>query len=106
MSLKSNITSLFENVMIFYSNENAFILSQLYDVSAYLLIGLTDSMYEGTFLWTDQSSVDYTNWYRYYYYGTTTDCVYFHSVNGKWLNRVCKSETGYICQKRKYNNCT
>ena len=26
-----------------------------------MLMGLTDSMYEGTYLWTDQSSVDYTN---------------------------------------------
>ena len=88
-----------------FSNENAFLLSQLHDVGVYLLIGLTDNMYEGTYLWTDQSSVDYTNWYRYYYYGPTTDCGYFHAVNGKWVNRDCKTETGFICQKRKYCNC-
>lgn len=104
--LKSNIISLFENVITFYSHENAFLLSQLHDVGVYLLIGLTDSMYEGTYLWTDQSSVDYTNWYRYYYYGPTTDCVYFHGVNGKWVNRDCKTETGFICQKCKYFKCT
>ena len=100
--LTSNINSLFENVLIFYSNENAFLLSQLHDVPAYMLIGLTDSMYEGTYLWADQSSVDYTNWNRYYYYGTTTNCVHFHGVTGKWVNRDCKTETSFICQKCKY----
>lgn len=91
-------------MLIFFSYENAFLLSQLHDVDAYMLIGLTDSMYEGTYLWTDQSSVDYTNFYGYYFYGPNTDCVHFHGISGKWLKRDCKIETGFVCQKCKYYN--
>ena len=90
--------------IIFYSKENSFLLSQLYDVDTYLLIGLTDRMYDGKYLWTDQSSVDYTNWYRNYYYYTSTDCVHFNIFNDKWVNRDCNIKAGFICQRRKYHN--
>ena len=42
--------------------ENAFVLSQLKSPGNVIWLGLTDRRFEGSFLWTDQSSVDFTYW--------------------------------------------
>ncbi|XP_065683392.1 uncharacterized protein LOC100215503 isoform X1 [Hydra vulgaris] len=83
--------------------ENSFLLSKLYDAHEPLYIGMSDRQYERTFIWNDQTSVDYTNWYiaQPSWYGDE-DCVeimpYFVQ-QGRWNDINCKKENGFICSK-------
>ena len=95
---------------LFYacSYENSFILSQLYDAHEPMWIGFTNKMKQRSFLWTDQSSVDYTNWYSrrtwWRRFFNRRDCVQFkpeYRYRGRWVDSNCNVETGFICQKRK-----
>ncbi|XP_074430638.1 macrophage mannose receptor 1-like [Larus michahellis] len=67
-------------------------------------IGLNDINQEHTYLWTDGSPVDYTNWAkgsRSYY--SKEDCVFMMKnpieQAGKWKDEECKTSKSYICQK-------
>ena len=91
-----------------YSYENAFILSQLFDAHEPMWIGFTNKMRQRSFLWTDQSSVDYTNWYSrrpwWRRFFNRRDCVQFkpeYRYRGGWVDSNCNVEAGFICQKRK-----
>ena len=86
-----------------FSYQNAFLLSQLKNAGHHIWIGLTDSKFEGTFLWTDQSSVDYTNWR-----GSEPndmqgeDCAEFNSNynhRGGWNDVSCDAKLKFACQK-------
>ena len=107
---KTSNTETFHTVLTFdvYSYENAFILSQLYDAHEPMWIGFTNKMRQSSFLWTDQSSVDYTNWYSrqpwWRRYFNRRDCVQFkpeYRYRGRWVDANCNVEAGFICQKRK-----
>jgi len=84
--------------------ENAFLFSQMKNVFTKLYIGLNDIKTERKFQWSDQSKVDFTNWYSRQpdnYWGRE-DCVEmwpFSVHKGKWNDVQCSSELGYICQK-------
>ena len=80
-------------------------MSQLYDAHEPVFIGLSDTMIERTFLWLDQSPVDYTNWYTRQpsFYGNE-DCVEIKPsfrYRGRWNDMNCDIEHGFICQRRK-----
>ena len=82
-------------------------MSQLNDAPESAFIGLSDRFKEGTFLWDDQTTVDYTNWYlrQPSRYGNE-DCVellpYFKH-HGRWNDIDCSQVTGFICQKSKFD---
>uniref|UniRef100_A0A8C5T7L3 MRC1 protein n=1 Tax=Malurus cyaneus samueli TaxID=2593467 RepID=A0A8C5T7L3_9PASS len=82
----------------------AFLMSLLKNAVTDAWIGLNDINQEHTYLWTDGSSVDYTNWAkgsRSYY--SMDDCVYMLKnpieQAGKWKDEGCKASKSYICQK-------
>ncbi|XP_027514430.1 macrophage mannose receptor 1-like [Corapipo altera] len=93
----------------------AFLFYHLKDATTDVWIGLNDINQESTFLWTDGSTVTYTNWvngapeqkqsyFDYYYFETLTDvtvetdCVFIMKSDGKWRDDSCENERGYICQ--------
>ncbi|OWK52268.1 Macrophage mannose receptor 1 [Lonchura striata] len=78
-------------------------------------IGMNDINRESTFLWTDGSTVSYTNWangapekqqsyFDLYEFETLTDdaletdCVFIMKSDGKWRDDSCDNERGYVCQ--------
>ncbi|XP_009079447.1 PREDICTED: macrophage mannose receptor 1-like [Acanthisitta chloris] len=82
----------------------AFLMSLLKNAATDAWIGMNDINQEHTYLWTDGSPVDYTNWAkgsRTYY--SMNDC-FFMVKNpieqaGKWKDEECKTSKSYICQK-------
>ncbi|XP_077159816.1 macrophage mannose receptor 1-like [Paroedura picta] len=94
----------------------AFLTTQLKNAPVESWIGLHDII--GTFIWTDGTSVRYTNWvkgapshsfyHRYHplFYGRTSNdnCVSMikkpDKWAGNWRNRPCSIKYGYICQKK------
>ncbi|XP_074721575.1 macrophage mannose receptor 1-like [Strix uralensis] len=99
------------------SNEQvqAFLFYHLKDATTNVWVGMNDINKESTFLWTDGSTVSYTNWvngapeqkqsfFDYYDYETLmdvtveTDCVFIMKSDGKWRDDSCDNERGYICQ--------
>lgn len=92
-----------ELVSVHNRYENAFISGQAKGNVINMYIGLTDSLRERTFLWTDQSSVEYANWARgepsFYH---DEDCVeirtYYHSF-GQWNDIDCEKTNGFVCKK-------
>ena len=89
---------------IFFSYENAFLVSQLHDQNEAVFIGFTDRMHERTFLWEDQTTVNYLNWDKHQpsRYGDE-DCVElmpFYKTHGRWNDINCDLEHGFVCQAR------
>ncbi|NXC92725.1 MRC1 protein, partial [Certhia familiaris] len=91
-------------VTISKKEEQAFLMSLLKNAATDAWIGLNDINQEHTYLWTDGSSVDYTNWAkgsRSYY--SMDDCVFLMKnpieQAGKWKDEGCKASKSYICQK-------
>ncbi|XP_074013799.1 macrophage mannose receptor 1-like [Numenius arquata] len=93
----------------------AFLFYNLKDAMTNVWIGMNDIGAESTFLWTDGSTVSYTNWangapekkqryFDYYYLETLTDitvetdCVLIVKSDGRWRDDSCDNERGYICQ--------
>ncbi|XP_077159614.1 macrophage mannose receptor 1-like [Paroedura picta] len=86
----------------------AFLTMHLKNVPFDSWIGLHDIIEEGNFLWTDGSTVAYTNWannapkrsgrFRHNY-----DCVTMIKTPekwaGNWKDNTCSQKYGYICQK-------
>uniref|UniRef100_A0A663EA94 Mannose receptor C-type 1 n=1 Tax=Aquila chrysaetos chrysaetos TaxID=223781 RepID=A0A663EA94_AQUCH len=83
----------------------AFLFYHLKDATTNVWIGMNDINEESTFLWTDGSTVFYTNWvngapeqkqsyFDYYDYERLTDIT----SDGKWRDDSCDNERGYICQ--------
>ncbi|XP_072022953.1 C-type lectin BfL-2-like [Amphiura filiformis] len=63
-------------------------------------IGLSDTVTEGTFVWSDGSEKDYTNWMggEPNAYGNE-DCVHFWSVSDRWNDQACSYEKKFVCKK-------
>ncbi|XP_051465466.1 macrophage mannose receptor 1-like isoform X2 [Apus apus] len=93
----------------------AFLFYHLKDAITDVWIGMNDINKESEFLWTDGSTVSYTNWLNgapekkqsyYDYYDAEiltditmeTDCVFIIKSEGKWRDDTCYNERGYICQ--------
>ncbi|XP_053915277.1 macrophage mannose receptor 1 isoform X1 [Cuculus canorus] len=93
----------------------AFLFYHLKDAMTNVWIGMNDINEESTFLWTDGSTVSYTNWvngapenkqvyFDFYYYEKLTDitmetdCVFIMKSDGKWRDDSCDNEIGYLCQ--------
>ena len=94
-----------------YSYENAFIFSQLQGVTQSVYIGLNDLQIERTFRWSDQSPLDYVNWYSRQpdNYWSREDCGEiwpYYNHKGKWNDVSCLGEQPYICQKGKHTDPT
>ncbi|XP_022111926.1 alpha-N-acetylgalactosamine-specific lectin-like [Acanthaster planci] len=66
-------------------------------------IGLNDLQTENSFVWTDGSPIDYTNWEldepNDFYPGE--DCSHLNHVasNGEWNDFYCDQEFRFICKK-------
>ncbi|XP_035172821.1 macrophage mannose receptor 1-like isoform X2 [Oxyura jamaicensis] len=92
----------------------AFLTFNLKDVSSETWIGLNDINNEGSYLWTDGSSFDYSHWARQFpfrdkyvevnrrYTTIQTDCIAMikRSVNEarRWANTDCQHNKSYVCQ--------
>ncbi|XP_066847759.1 macrophage mannose receptor 1-like isoform X2 [Anser cygnoides] len=92
----------------------AFLTFNLKDVSSETWIGLNDINNEGSYLWTDGSSFDYSHWARQFpfrdeyievnrrYTTIQTDCIAMtrRSVNEarRWENTDCQHKKSYVCQ--------
>uniref|UniRef100_A0A8C0V6F1 Macrophage mannose receptor 1-like n=1 Tax=Cyanistes caeruleus TaxID=156563 RepID=A0A8C0V6F1_CYACU len=90
----------------------AFLFYHLKYATTNVWIGMNDINRESTFLWTDGSTVSYTNWdngapekqqsyFDYYEFRTLTDdtdCVFILKSDGKWRDDSCDNERGYVCQ--------
>ncbi|XP_032929413.1 macrophage mannose receptor 1-like [Catharus ustulatus] len=93
----------------------AFLFYHLKYATTNVWIGMNDINRESTFLWTDGSSVSYTNWvngapekqqsyFDFYEYEKLTDdvletdCVFIMKSDGKWKDDSCDNERGYVCQ--------
>jgi hypothetical protein len=62
-------------------------------------IGLNDRAAEDTFVWTDGSPVDFTQWGA----GEPNnsgdeDCVHLSSGSGDWNDLFCGQQNPYICR--------
>nr|XP_006816218.1 PREDICTED: uncharacterized protein LOC102809517 [Saccoglossus kowalevskii] len=86
----------------------AYLTSNLRDIEYSMWIGLSDTIQEGKYRWTDGSSVDYYNWRAGEPNGENQEnCVemHFQGYGGLWNDGSCDSTAGYICQgKKDYSN--
>ena len=66
--------------------------------NTYTWTGLNDRITEGTYMWSDGSSVEYTNWQPGEPSGQ--DCVaYKSSAFGSLADRTCTERHRYVCQQ-------
>ncbi|XP_066921242.1 lymphocyte antigen 75-like isoform X2 [Clytia hemisphaerica] len=96
-SLKGDLAS------VHSSYENAWILSHAHAHTVNLYIGFTDLNSEKKFIWSDQSSVEYTHWDRNEpsSHGDE-DCVEMRTYvqsKGKWNDIGCDKKNGFVCKK-------
>ncbi|XP_074624200.1 uncharacterized protein LOC141882148 isoform X4 [Acropora palmata] len=79
--------------------EQAFLITAIGGRQSFFWIGLNDLLTDGTFYWTDNSIIKFTNW------GTGQpsrgrvfpNCVSM-TPSGRWINRQCSQSRGYICE--------
>ena len=69
-------------------------------------IGLNDHQTEGTFVWTNGSSVDFISWESAPVQqpdnnGGNEDCVFVsgYTLNDQWKDGDCNEKYGYTCMK-------
>lgn len=82
-------------------------MKQLKDMRAsQVWIGLNDRKVEGTYEWTDKSSVTYKNWAPLEpgngFLGKLTDCAVISgdTQNGTWSMSMCFFRRGYVCKRK------
>ncbi|XP_072781570.1 macrophage mannose receptor 1 isoform X2 [Taeniopygia guttata] len=114
-SARSVCRELGGNLASIHNNQvQAFLTFHLKDVANETWIGLNDINSEHTYLWTDGSIFDYSNWARGFpfrdkfmvvdwkYITIETDCITMtkRSVDdaGLWENTDCQHKKSYICQ--------
>lgn len=72
-------------------------------------LGFTDTAKEGTFVWSDNSPVCYTNWHRNepnQHLGNEENCVHIHPHwNWYWNDIGCTNKYPTVCEKRGKNYC-
>ncbi|XP_021096156.1 macrophage mannose receptor 1 isoform X3 [Heterocephalus glaber] len=103
IGFKGNLAS------VLNEKEQAFLVSHMKESTFNAWIGLNDVNSEHKFLWTDGRGVDYTNWGKGFPGGRRSslsyedaDCVVIVGGKirdaGKWMDDVCDSKKGYVCQ--------
>ncbi len=65
--------------------ENEWIRSSLVALDLKVFIGLSDSVTEGTFAWSNGSGSTYVNWHPNNQNSNSSDYVYLEPLTGKWL---------------------
>ena len=82
--------------------EQAFLTTMLFEKKTNFWIGFNDIHLEGTFFWTDNSPVKYTNWNANEprNWGSYRDCVHVTPFgnSGRWNNVQCDQKKGFICE--------
>lgn len=76
------------------------------DPQAGCWIGLNDIAVEGTYTWTDGSTVYYTDWYSGPGFKQPDDalqpddedCVFAFKAYAGWHDRICNATYGYVCR--------
>ncbi|XP_063953416.1 macrophage mannose receptor 1-like isoform X1 [Lytechinus pictus] len=81
----------------------SFFITQMKGIDYQMYIGLSDSLNNGQFRWTDGTSVDYTNWNadEPNDHNGDEDCVEMIEPSeraGKWNDQTCNDYNAFICQ--------
>uniref|UniRef100_U3JY95 C-type lectin domain-containing protein n=1 Tax=Ficedula albicollis TaxID=59894 RepID=U3JY95_FICAL len=105
-SARSVCRELGGNLASIHNNQvQAFLTFHLKDVASETWIGLNDINSEDTYLWTDGSVFDYSNWAQGFPFRdkfTVTDCITMTKGSayhgGLWENTDCQHKKSYICQ--------
>uniref|UniRef100_A0A803V281 MRC1 protein n=1 Tax=Ficedula albicollis TaxID=59894 RepID=A0A803V281_FICAL len=107
-SARSVCRELGGNLASIHNNQvQAFLTFHLKDVASETWIGLNDINSEDTYLWTDGSVFDYSNWAQGFPFRDkfTTDCITMTKGSayhgGLWENTDCQHKKSYICQMDK-----
>jgi len=84
------------------SRENTYLKSVVGRVDTWM--GASDIKSEGTFRWTDDSSMDFADWSRWEpstgNQGAYEDCVHFNRLkNGHWNDYSCHDLKYFICER-------
>ncbi|XP_066502466.1 lymphocyte antigen 75, partial [Hoplias malabaricus] len=88
-------------------NENDFVASYLRHMVHPVWIGLSDTLHEGKFAWSDgHSPVLFTNWADKEPNNNNGEehCVsmmHNHLLTGRWNDEKCTQERGWVCSKKK-----
>lgn len=88
-------------------NEIDFLTNQFSFSSIKYWIGLNDLNKNG-FMWSDGTSLDYTNWKRDEpnNFNDNEQCVHFSTIRpGQWNDNNCYMSLSYICQLRREPQC-
>ncbi|CAH3127383.1 unnamed protein product [Pocillopora meandrina] len=102
-----------ELVSISAGAEQDFLFKYLKDMRIpQIWIGLNDRKQEGTYVWTDKSSLTYKNWAPKQpsngFFGTYADCARMDAdnQNGTWSMAMCRNKFGYVCKRKNgINQC-
>ncbi|XP_066015649.1 macrophage mannose receptor 1-like [Pocillopora verrucosa] len=82
--------------------EQAFLNTVVRENSTNFWIGFNDLIWEGTFFWTDNSPIRYTNWNvnELSKNNPSMDCVLMnpHKDEGRWRTASCSQRYGFICE--------
>ena len=102
-----------ELVSISAGAEQDFLLKYLKDMRIpQIWIGLNDRKQEGTYVWTDKSSLTYKNWAPKQpsngFFGTYADCARMDAdnQNGTWSMAMCRNKFGYVCKRKNGEKIT
>ncbi|KAI2662004.1 Ladderlectin [Labeo rohita] len=83
--------------------ENDFLISLLPSSSTLCWIGAHDGVQENSWLWSDGSLYDYTNWCAWELpnnTGSVEDCGEINWTSNRcWNDRDCSNSIGYVCAK-------
>ncbi|TRY84221.1 hypothetical protein DNTS_026642 [Danionella cerebrum] len=87
-------------------SENDMVSSYLRDVLGPVWIGLSDSLHEGRFAWSNGAPVLFTNWADKEPNNADgkehcTSVTHYAVVSGRWNDENCDHERGWICSRKK-----
>ncbi|XP_078519695.1 macrophage mannose receptor 1-like [Lissotriton helveticus] len=95
----TSIEDLHENTFIWQEQEQ-----QKYKSSDFW-IGLFKNV-EESWLWLDNSVVDFVNWKNKYPTDDSSHCIGMSSIDGEWSDHHCSSYKLFVCKKKKVLDAT